>query len=96
VSINLTWQSGIMPRKLPSSYVRKLNDQQKTQKAIEANRQKRHEQQQASNQTSGRVKGFTTICQACGTRSNFIVDNLGHATCNHCRAIAPYRISNVA
>jgi len=84
-----------MPRKLPSAYVRKLNDQQKLQKTLEENRQRKREQQ-PSNQTTGRMKGFTTICQACGTRSTFTVDNMGHATCNHCKAIAPYRISNVA
>ena len=83
-----------MVRKLPSSYVRKLNEEQKKRKAFEAKQSARKEQQQRD-PDSGRLKGFTMICQSCGTNSMFSVDKLGYATCKKCRAVAPYRFGNV-
>ena len=84
-----------MVRKLPSSYVRKLNEEQKMRKTIEA-KQRARKQQFQSDPDSGRLKGFTMICQSCGSNSKFTVDRLGYATCTNCRAVAPYRFGNVA
>ena len=83
-----------MVRKLPSSYVRKLNEEQKTRKLVEAKRQARKQQEQRD-PDSGRLKGFMMVCQSCGTNSKFTVDKLGYATCNKCRAMAPYRFGSV-
>ncbi|MGA2461354.1 MAG: hypothetical protein ABSF82_08035 [Candidatus Bathyarchaeia archaeon] len=83
-----------MPRKLPTSYVRKLNEQQKQATAVAA--------RQATKRIppvdpdSGKLKGFTMICQACGTKSKFTVNKLGYATCTNCRAIASFRFGHVA
>ena len=85
----------LMVRKLPSSYVRKLNEEQKMRKAIEAKQVVRRQRQQ-HDPDSGRLKGFTMVCQACGTNAKFTVDKLGYATCSNCRAMAPYRFGNVA
>lgn len=83
-----------MPRKLPSSYLRKLNDEQKQAKAVAAKRaEKKLEPQDPE---SGRLKGFTMICQACGTKAKFTVDAHGYATCSNCRAIASFRFGHVA
>jgi hypothetical protein len=81
-------------RKLPSSYVRKLNEEQKMRKNIEARERVRKRQSQLD-PDSGRLKGFTMVCQACGTNAKFTVDKLGYATCSNCRAVAPYRFGNV-
>ena len=83
-----------MVRKLPSSYVRKLNEEQKMRKNIEA-RERVRKQQSQLDPDSGRLKGFTMVCQACGTNAKFTVDKLGYATCSNCRAVAPYRFGNV-
>jgi hypothetical protein len=84
-----------MVRRLPSSYVRKLNEELKTRKIVEAKQQAR-EQQQQRDPDSGRLKGFSMICQSCGTNSKFTVDKLGYATCDKCGAMAPYRFGSVA
>jgi hypothetical protein len=84
-----------MVRKLPSSYVRKLNEEQKMKQIFEAKEKVRKQQRQAD-PDSGKLKGFTMICQTCGTNSKFTVDKLGYATCTHCRAVAPFRFGNVA
>ena len=42
------------------------------------------------------MKGFTGICQTCGTRTKFTVDKFGYATCGNCRAIASYKFGHVA
>ena len=88
-------ESGRMVRKLPSSYVRKLNEEQKKRKSIEAKQMFRKQQEQRD-PDSGRLKGFTMVCQTCGTNSKFTVDKLGYATCSHCRAVASFRFGNVA
>jgi hypothetical protein len=84
----------LVGRKLPSSYVRKLNEEQKMRKTIEE-KQRSRQQQRQSDPDSGRLKGYTMICQTCGTNSKFTVDKLGYATCSNCRAVAPYRFGNV-
>lgn len=81
-----------MPRKLPTSYVRKLNEEQKQAKAVAAKKAKRV---LPSDPDSGKLKGFTMICQACGTKSKFTVDKFGYATCTNCRAIASFRFGHV-
>jgi len=83
-----------MPRKLPSSYVRKLNEQQKLAKAIEAKRATKKEEPRDPD--SGKLRGFTMICQTCGTRAKFSVDAHGYATCSNCRAIANFRFGHLA
>jgi len=83
-----------MVRKLPSSYVRKLNEEQKMRKTIEAKQQVRKEQA-LRDPDSGRLKTYTMICQSCGTNAKFTVSSLGYATCSNCRAVAPYRFGNV-
>lgn len=83
-----------MPRKLPSSYVRKLNEQQKFAKAIEAKRATKKEEPRDPD--SGKLRGFTMICQTCGTRAKFSVDTHGYATCSNCRAIANFRFGHLA
>jgi hypothetical protein len=83
-----------MPRKLPSSYLRKLNEEQKKRTAIEA----KQSQPKAppADPDSGKLKGFVMVCQSCGSRAKFSVDKFGYATCGNCRAIASYRLGHVA
>jgi hypothetical protein len=83
-----------MPRKLPAAYLRKLNEEQKTVRSIAAKREEKKEQLQAPD--SGRLKSYTMICQACGTRTKFTVDEHGYATCTNCRAIASFRFGHLA
>ncbi|HKM49996.1 MAG: hypothetical protein ABSD41_03225 [Candidatus Bathyarchaeia archaeon] len=83
-----------MVRKIPTSYIRKLNEEQKMRKTNEAKQQARRQQQQRE-PDAGRLKGFSMICQSCGTNSKFTVGKFGYATCNKCRAVAPYRFGNV-
>jgi len=83
-----------MPRKLPSSYLRKLNEEQKMAGSIAAKRAEKKEQLQSPD--SGRLKSYTMICQACGTRTKFTVDEKGYATCTNCRAIASFRFGHLA
>jgi hypothetical protein len=83
-----------MVRKISSSYLRKLNEEQKMRKIIEARQQVRKMEQQRD-PDSGRLKKFTMVCQSCGTNSKFTVNKLGYATCDNCRAVAPYRFGNV-
>ncbi len=85
---------GLMPRKLPTSYLRKLNEEQKIAKLTAAKRAEKKEQLQAPN--SGRLKSYTMVCQACGTRARFTVDDKGYATCTNCRAIASFRFGHLA
>jgi hypothetical protein len=83
-----------MPRKIPSSYLRKLNEEQKRAKTLAA---KAAEQKlEPKDPDSGKMKGFTAICQTCGLRAKFTVDKFGYATCTNCRAIASYRFGHVA
>lgn len=82
-----------MPRKLPTSYVRKLNEQQKTAQAFAARRAEK--KLEPRDPDSGKLKGFTMICQTCGTRAKFTVDPHGYATCTNCRAIANFRFGHV-
>lgn len=83
-----------MPRKLPAAYLRKLNEEQKraTEFAVKAAAKKL----EPKDPDSGKLKGFTGICQTCGTRTLFTVDKFGYATCGNCRAIASYRFGHVA
>jgi hypothetical protein len=83
-----------MPRKLPSSYLRKLNEERKTAQLLAAKRDEKKEQLQAPD--SGRLKSYTMICQACGTRAKFTVDEKGYATCMNCKAIASFRFGHLA
>lgn len=83
-----------MPRKLPSSYVRKLNEEQKRAKDIAA--QKEARRPQPVDPDSGKIKGFTMVCQTCGSQARFTVDKFGYATCGNCRAIASYRLGHLA
>jgi len=83
-----------MPRKLPAAYLRKLNEEQKTVRSIAAKREEKKEQLQAPD--SGRLKSYTMICQACGTRTKFTVDEHGFATCTNCRAIASFKFGHLA
>jgi len=83
-----------MPRKIPSSYLRKLNEEQKKAKIYAAKAaQKKLEPRDPD---AGKMKGFTGICQSCGARAKFTVDKFGYATCGNCRAIASYRFGHVA
>ena len=83
----------LMPRKLPTAYVRKLNDEQKTAQSIASKRTERKEQFQAPD--SGRLRSYVMICQACGKRVKFTVDEKGYATCGNCRAIASYKFGHI-
>jgi len=83
-----------MPRKLPASYLRKLNEEQKMAKSIAAKQVER--KQEPRDPDSGRLKGFTMICQTCGARAKFTVDLHGYATCSNCRAIANFRFGHLA
>ncbi len=83
-----------MPRKIPSSYLRKLNEEQKRAKEIAAKKEARTPQ--PVDPDSGKLKSFTTICQTCGSQSRFTVDKFGYATCGNCRAIASYRLGHLA
>ena len=83
-----------MPRKLPAAYLRKLNEEQKTVRSIAAKREEKKEQLQAPD--SGRLKSYMMICQACGTRTKFTVDEHGYATCTNCRAIASFKFGHLA
>jgi len=83
-----------MPRKIPSSYLRKLNEEQKRAKDFAAKREEK--KLEPKDPDSGKIKGFTGICQSCGTRTKFTVDKFGYATCGNCRAIASYKFGHVA
>ncbi len=83
-----------MPRKIPSSYIRKLNEEQKRAKEIAAKQGARRPQ--PVDPDSGKLKGFTMICQTCGSQTRFTVDKFGYATCGNCRAIASYRLGHLA
>ena len=83
-----------MPRKIPSSYIRKLNEEQKRAKEVADKAARRP--QKPVDPDSGKLKGFTMVCQTCGTRSRFTVDKFGYATCGNCRAIASYRLGHLA
>ncbi len=83
-----------MPRKLPASYLRKLNEEQKRAKEIAAKRPDK--KLEPRDPDSGKLKGFTMICQTCGSRAQFSVDKFGYATCGNCKAIASYRFGHVA
>ncbi len=83
-----------MPRKIPSSYLKKLNEEQKRAKEIAAKRAARRPE--PVDPDSGKLKGFVTVCQTCGTRTRFIVDRFGYATCGNCRAIASYKLGHLA
>jgi hypothetical protein len=83
-----------MPRKIPSSYLRKLNEEQKRAKVFAAKAaQKKLEPRDPD---SGKIRGFSGICQACGARTQFSVDKFGYATCGKCGAIASYKFGHVA
>ena len=86
--------SSPLPRKLPTAYLRKLNEEQKTVHSNEAKRAEKKEQLQAPD--SGRLKSYVMVCQACGTRAKFTVDEKGYATCSNCRAIASFRFGHLA
>ncbi len=81
-----------MPRKLPSSYLRKLNEEQKRAKEIAAKKVARPE---PVDPDAGKLKGFVMVCQICGTRAKFKVDKFGYATCGNCRAIASYKLGHL-
>jgi len=83
-----------MPRKIPSSYIRKLNEEQKRAKEFADKAAKRPPK--PVDPDSGKLKGFTMVCQTCGTRAPFTVDKFGYATCGNCRAIASYRLGHLA
>lgn len=84
-----------MPRKLPTAYLRKLKEEQKSAESIAVKRVERKEQQLQS-PDSGRLKSYMMICQACGTRAKFTVDDHGYATCTNCRAMASFRFGHLA
>jgi hypothetical protein len=83
-----------MPRKLPAAYLRKLKEEQKTARSIAIKREEKKEQLRAPD--SGKLKSYTMICQVCGVRAKFTVDERGYATCTNCRAIASFRFGHVA
>ena len=83
-----------MPRKIPSSYLRKLNEEQKKAKIFAAKAAEK--KLEPRDPDSGKMKGFSGICQTCGVRSKFTVDKFGYATCENCGAIASYRFGHVA
>ncbi len=83
-----------MPRKIPSSYLRKLNEEQKRAKEIAAKAAAK--KPQPVDPDSGKLKGFTMVCQTCVSRTRFTVDKFGYATCSNCRAIASYRLGHLA
>jgi hypothetical protein len=83
-----------MPRKIPSSYLRKLNEEQKRSKIFAAKAAEK--KLEPRDPDSGKIKGFTGICQTCGTRTKFTVDRFGYATCGNCKAIASYKFGHVA
>jgi hypothetical protein len=83
-------KAGIMPRKVPAAYLRKLNEEQKQAKSITAKRAEK--KVLPHDPDSGRLRGFEMICQSCGMRARFTVDKFGYATCGNCKAIANYRL----
>ncbi len=82
-----------MPRKLPSSYLRKLNEEQKRAKEIAA--KKAASRPEPVDPDAGKLKSFIMVCQICGTRAKFKVDRFGYATCGNCRAIASYKLGHL-
>ena len=83
-----------MPRKLPASYLRKLNEEQKRAKEVAARVDKK--KLAPKDPDSGKLKGFTGICQTCGSQTKFTVDKFGYATCSNCKAIASYKFGHIA
>jgi hypothetical protein len=84
-----------MPRKLPASYLRKLNEEQKRAKDVAAIAERR-KLAAPKDPDSGKLKGFSGICQSCGSHTKFTVDKFGYATCSNCKAIASYKFGHVA
>jgi hypothetical protein len=83
-----------MPRKLPTAYLRKLNEEKKKVESVVTKHVEMKER--LGGPDSGRLKSYTMICQACGTRAKFTVDDHGYATCTNCRAIASFRFGHLA
>jgi hypothetical protein len=83
-----------MPRKLPASYLRKLNEEQKRAKQVDVGADRKR--LAPKDPDAGKLKGFTGICQTCGSRTKFTVDKFGYATCGNCKAIASYKFGHVA
>ena len=83
-----------MPRKLPAAYLRKLNEEQKTARSTARRREERKETLSAPD--SGKLKSYVMICQVCGVRAKFTVDERGYATCSNCRAIASFKFGHLA
>ncbi len=84
-----------MPRKLPTAYVRKLNEEQKVASVATAKSEEK-KNTQPRDPASGRLKSFAMVCQVCGAQAKFTVDNHGYATCNNCGGIANYKFGHVA
>jgi hypothetical protein len=82
-----------MPRKLPTAYLRKLKEEQRIARPTVT---KREEKEQLRAPDSEKLKSYTMICQVCGVRAKFTVDERGYATCSNCRAIASFRFGHVA
>ena len=84
-----------MPRKLPTAYLRKLNEEQKIDR-VKAEKQAEKKEQAQQAPYTGKLKGYTMVCQSCGTQAKFKVDDRGYATCTNCRAMASFRFGHVA
>ena len=82
-----------MPRKLPKSYIAKLNEEQLRvsilKKKNEEKEQKRAEQGLSS---VTMLRSFEGNCGACGQRTLFTVDSLGYCKCNKCGSQANFRL----
>jgi hypothetical protein len=83
-----------MPRKLPTAYIRKLNEEQKIARTVAAKRITK--ESEPKDPDAGKLKGFKAVCQTCGAHTQFTVDKFGYATCSNCRAIASYRLGHLA
>ena len=82
-----------MPRKLPKSYIVKLNEEQvrvSTIKKKSEERQQNRAEQGLSSVTM--LRSFEGNCSACGQRTLFAVDGLGYCKCNKCGSQANFRL----
>jgi len=82
-----------MPRKLPKSYIAKLNEEQvrvSTMKKKSEERQQSRAEQGLSTVTM--LRSFEGNCSACGQRTLFTVDGLGYCKCNKCGSQANFRL----
>jgi hypothetical protein len=82
-----------LPRKLPKSYIAKLNEEQVRVAAMKKKSEEREERRAEQGLSSvTMLRSFEGNCAACGQRTLFNVDSLGYCRCNKCGCQANFRL----